>query len=143
MVNINRIKELREEMGWTQAELGDRLNVNGPAVSKYESGRTPLTDETIVKLSEIFDESADYILGISKVRKEKKYKMTLNSKDMEKIKEESKRIKSLMMTSLGMAFDGEISDNETLVKVMAALEEGMILAKEEAKEKYTPKKFKK
>ena len=140
---INRIKELREEMGWTQSDLGDRLNVNGPAVSKYETGRIPLTDETIIKLTKIFDESADYILGVSKVRKEKKYKMALNSKDMEKIKEESKRIKSLMITSLGMAFDGEISDSETLVKVMAALEEGMILAKEEAKEKYTPKKFKK
>lgn len=143
MVIINRIKELREERGWTQEELGKKLNVNAPAISKYENGRTPLTDETIKKLAEIFDESADYILGLSNNRKEKKYKVNLTEKDIAKIKEESNRIRGLMMTSLGMAFDGVIEDEETLAKVMAALEEGMMLAKKEAKEKYTPKKHRK
>lgn len=143
VVTINRIKELREEMGWTQEELGKMLNVNGPAISKYENGRTPLTDETIKKLAEIFDESADYILGLNNTRKEKKYKTTLSQKDVDKIKEESNRLRALMITSLGMAFDGDIQDEETLAKVMAALEEGMVLAKKEAKEKFTPKKYRK
>ncbi len=143
VVNINRIKELRDEKGWTQAELGKMLNVNGPAISKYETGRTPLTDETIRKLAELFDESSDYILGLSNERKVKKHEVKLNKKDMEKIQEESNRIRGLMITSLGMAFDGEIENEETLAKVMAALEEGMILAKKEAKEKYTPKKYRK
>ncbi len=127
-------------MGWNQTELGERLKVNASAVSKYESGRTPLTTETIVKLTEIFDESSDYILGISKTRKEKKHKKPLSPKDMEKIKEESNRIKGLMMTSLGMAFDGEIGDEGTYEKVMSALDCGAKLAKEEAKIKYSAKK---
>jgi transcriptional regulator with XRE-family HTH domain len=140
---MNRIKQLREEKGWTQEDLGHRLKVQKSAVSKYETGRVPLTDETIKKLVEIFDESADYILGLSNVRKDKKYTAKLTEKDIAKIKEESNRIKALMLTSLGMAFDGEIDDEETLAKVMAALEEGMMLAKKEAKEKYTPKKHRK
>lgn len=72
MVCINRIKQLREEKGWTQLELGKLLNVNGPAISKYETGRTPLTDDTLKKLAELFNESTDYILGLSNRRKEKK-----------------------------------------------------------------------
>lgn len=140
---MNRIKQLRDEKGWSQADLGDKLKVQKSAVSKYETGRVPLTDETIRKLVEIFDESADYILGLSNKRKDKTYTATLSPKDVEKIKEESNRLRALMITSLGMAFDGDIDDEETLAKVMAALEEGMVLAKKEAKEKFTPKKYRK
>lgn len=60
---MNRIKSLREEHDMTQSELGRLLNVKDAAVSKYESEKVPLTTETILKLSEIFSVSTDYILG--------------------------------------------------------------------------------
>lgn len=60
---MNRIKSLREEQGMTQSELGKLLGVKDAAISKYESEKVPLTAETILKLSEIFSVSADYILG--------------------------------------------------------------------------------
>ena len=47
---MNRIKQLRTERGWTQEELGEKLNVKRAAISKYESGRIPLTDDTIYPL---------------------------------------------------------------------------------------------
>lgn len=59
---MNKIKELREKKGMKQAELGRLLNVNNSAISKYESGKLQLTDETLVKLSNIFEVSIDYIL---------------------------------------------------------------------------------
>lgn len=65
----NRIKQLREEKGWSQSELGEKLNLQKAAISKYESGKVPLTDLIIEKLVKIFDESSDYILGISSERK--------------------------------------------------------------------------
>ena len=34
---MNRIKQLREERGMTQPELGKVLNVQGAAMSKYEN----------------------------------------------------------------------------------------------------------
>lgn len=59
----NTIKELRTEAGVTQEELGMLLNVQNAAVSKYESGKVPLTGETLLKLSKIFNVSTDYLLG--------------------------------------------------------------------------------
>ncbi|MEG0900365.1 MAG: XRE family transcriptional regulator [Oscillospiraceae bacterium] len=60
---MNRIKELRQTKGWNQSDLGEKLQVQKSAVSKYETGKIPLTDETITKLSKIFEVSADYLLG--------------------------------------------------------------------------------
>lgn len=62
----NTIKELRTEAGMTQEELGMLLNVQNAAVSKYESGKVPLTGETLLKLSKIFNVSTDYLLGLAK-----------------------------------------------------------------------------
>lgn len=62
---MNRVKELREGMGWTQTDLGNKLNVKAAAISKYEKGDVSLTDETIVKLSDIFSVSADYLLFLT------------------------------------------------------------------------------
>lgn len=60
---MNRIKQLREERGITQPALGKVLNVQGAAISKYESERIPLTSDTIKTLAEFFGVSTDYLLG--------------------------------------------------------------------------------
>lgn len=62
---MNKIKQLRIAKGWTQDDLGNKLCVKRAAISKYETGKIPLTDDTIRKLSEIFNESTDYILGLT------------------------------------------------------------------------------
>ncbi len=59
---MNRIKQLRENAGWTQDELADHLSVQRATVSKYETGFTSLTDETLKKLAKIFSVSIDFIL---------------------------------------------------------------------------------
>lgn len=60
---MNRIKQLRERKGLNQEALGKLLGIQQSAVSKYELGKVPLTDEIILRLTEIFHVSADYILG--------------------------------------------------------------------------------
>ncbi|PYG84262.1 DNA-binding XRE family transcriptional regulator [Ruminiclostridium sufflavum DSM 19573] len=65
---MNRVRALRIEKNWTQEELGKRLNVKKSAVSKYEGNKIPLTDETLIRLSQIFNVSIDYILKISDYR---------------------------------------------------------------------------
>lgn len=62
----NRLKSLRKAKGMKQSELGELLNVQDAAISKYESGKIPLTGDTLLKLSEIFNVSVDYLLGLSK-----------------------------------------------------------------------------
>lgn len=60
----NRLKELREENGMKQSELGKLLNVQDAAISKYESGDIPLTGEKIIQLAEYFGVTTDYLLGL-------------------------------------------------------------------------------
>ena len=36
-----KIQALRTTKGWSQDELADKLNTNGPQVSRWENGNTP------------------------------------------------------------------------------------------------------
>lgn len=60
---MNRIKELRKQRGWMQEDLAKALSITRQAVGHYETGLRSLDVETIGKLCEIFDVSADYLLG--------------------------------------------------------------------------------
>lgn len=65
---MNRIRELRKENGWLQAELATRLNVAQQTAARYETEQRQLDPETIHKLCDIFGCTADYLLGRSEVR---------------------------------------------------------------------------
>lgn len=60
---MNCIKQLREKHGLTQTELGKKLGVEKSTISKYEKGSLHLNAKTIAKLCDIFNVSADVILG--------------------------------------------------------------------------------
>ncbi len=59
---MNRVRELRRQHSLTQEELGQKLGVQKAAICKYETGRVSLPPEMLVKLCDIFEVSADYIL---------------------------------------------------------------------------------
>lgn len=66
-----RIKMLRNSVGLTQDELGDKLGVKKAAIQKYESGSiVNLKIETIKKLAEIFEVTPAYIMGWDKFDEE-------------------------------------------------------------------------
>lgn len=65
---MNRIKQLRNEKNIKQDVLANLLNLEVAGVSKLETGRVPLKDEYIIKLSEYFNVSTDYLLGKSNIR---------------------------------------------------------------------------
>ncbi|MBE5734236.1 MAG: helix-turn-helix transcriptional regulator [Clostridiales bacterium] len=60
----DRIKELRIENKLNQSQLAEKCKVKQSCVSKWERGETLPDAQTIILLSEIFNESSDYILGI-------------------------------------------------------------------------------
>lgn len=60
---MNRIRELRMEKGLKQAWLASKLHLTQTAVSNYELGTRDPSVETILELCEIFNCSADYLLG--------------------------------------------------------------------------------
>lgn len=64
----NRIKQLREEYNMTQVRLSIELEVSQETISAYESGKHYPSVAALLRLSEIFHSSCDYILGLSDIR---------------------------------------------------------------------------
>ena len=57
-----KIKQLRQEKGYSQTFLEKRSGVNSKLLSKYENGRIIPTADTLRKLAEGLDISADYLI---------------------------------------------------------------------------------
>lgn len=57
-----RIARLRREQGWSQEELAQQLGVSRQSVSKWESGQSVPDLDKVLRLSEIFGVSTDYLL---------------------------------------------------------------------------------
>ena len=72
---MNRIKQLREEFEFTQQELANKLECSKSVIGLYESGTRKPSMEILIKLSEIFDCSIDYLLGKSDIRNPEKIDM--------------------------------------------------------------------
>lgn len=68
---MNRLKELRLQHGYkSQQELANALFVNQTAVSQWERGVTVPSSQMLVRLSELFGVSIEYMLGSSNTQKE-------------------------------------------------------------------------
>ena len=63
-----RIKDLREERGITQDQLGKALYVSRETVIKWEAGQRDIKTEYTVKLAKYFNVSSDYLIGLIDVR---------------------------------------------------------------------------
>ena len=57
-----RIRRLRVYHGWSQSELAKRIGINKSVIGYYEVGGRFPTCENLIKLSEVFAVSVDYIL---------------------------------------------------------------------------------
>jgi transcriptional regulator with XRE-family HTH domain len=62
----DRIKNLRESQGLTQAELAKKLGITRSSVNAWEMGISTPQVQYIVELSNLFKVSSDFILGIDK-----------------------------------------------------------------------------
>ena len=62
------IKTLREDAGYSQAQLAKKLDVTRSSVNAWEMGLSTPTTQYVVSLARIFHVSADYLLGIESQR---------------------------------------------------------------------------
>ncbi len=62
MILADKIAELRKKNGWSQEELAGQLGVSRQSVSKWESAASIPDLDKILKLSELFGVSTDYLL---------------------------------------------------------------------------------
>lgn len=62
-MNIQRIKEIREDRDLTQKEVSRVLKISQVVYSRYETGIRLMPIDKIAKLAQFYDVSIDYILG--------------------------------------------------------------------------------
>ena len=61
-----RIRDLREDRDFSQAEIAKVIGTTQQQYSKIETGRSDISGEKLILLAEFYNVSADYILGLVK-----------------------------------------------------------------------------
>ena len=62
-----RIRELREDNMFTQQKIAELLNIGQRTYCDYESGKTRVPIDSLIKLASFYNVSMDYISGVSNV----------------------------------------------------------------------------
>lgn len=65
-----RIRELREDNFLTQQKIADLLHIGQRTYADYESGKTRIPVDSLIKLAEYYNVSMDYISGVSNIKNE-------------------------------------------------------------------------
>lgn len=59
-----RLKNMRKNKNWTQAQLAEMLHLTKSVISAYELGSRMPSYEVLIDISKIFKVSTDYLLGV-------------------------------------------------------------------------------
>ncbi len=62
MILADKLIDLRKRSGWSQEELADKLGVSRQSISKWEGAQSVPDMNRILKMSELFGVSTDYLL---------------------------------------------------------------------------------
>ena len=68
-MNIDRLKEIREDNDYKQIDLAKLLKVTQAQYSRYELGVNIIPIEKLVILAKFYNTSIDYLVGITDERK--------------------------------------------------------------------------
>ncbi len=63
-----RLRNLRENKGIKQEDLGKILDLSASTIGMYEQGRRQPDNETLIRMADFFNVSVDYLLGKTEVR---------------------------------------------------------------------------
>ena len=75
-----RIRDLREDKDITQKEISKILNCSQQVYSNYELGQRDIPTYILIELSNFYNVSVDYILGITDNPKIQRQKRELSSR---------------------------------------------------------------
>lgn len=136
---LRRIEELRKQEGISQYKLCKKIDIKQSTYNTWIQRDTSPKADNLVKIAEYFNVSTDYLMnGDTK----DEWKPELTAKDEKDIKQAIEDFKNKLSTA-GVMYDGEPLDDETKDAVLAAVELAERTARLAAKEKFTPKKYKK
>lgn len=64
----DRLKELREEKGYTQLDVSRHIGVPKTTYANYEQGRREVSNDMLAKIASLYGVTTDYLLGLSNRR---------------------------------------------------------------------------
>ncbi|MCO8297331.1 helix-turn-helix domain-containing protein [Tetragenococcus halophilus] len=134
-----RLKDLRKEKSLTQKELSQILKVSQQTIGSWEVGRAEPSTEMLDKLCEFFGVSYDYILGKTDTRKPPYYE--LSEQEKSDIAVQADQLLEGIESGDDLSFYGEPATEEQKERLRIAIRTAMEMNKEEAKKKFTPKKY--
>lgn len=62
MIFADKLISLRKKAGWSQEELAEQMDVTRQSVSKWEGAQSVPDLDKMIRLSELFGVSTDYLL---------------------------------------------------------------------------------
>lgn len=144
------LKKYRSAAGLSQRALAELLNVSQQAVGSWETNRTSPSPETIADIANVLGISSDKLLGVSAKKNPPQSDGTFEPELTEKDELDiSKRLNAVLedlgSTGEALMFDGEPLelDDETRDALIKSIENSIRMGKLIAKQKYTPKKYRK
>lgn len=153
MTFSERLKQLRTERKLTQEMLSKESGLTKSSIAMYETGKRKPKIEVLERLADFFNVDLDYLVGksdrttvIAPPAPQKSDGLPeLNARDERDIQKRLKSMLDDLDPNAGLAYYNgqEPMDDETRDLIRAALENSLRVAKQIAKAKYTPKKYRK
>lgn len=133
MTLVDRIRTLAKQRDMSLPQLEVELGLGNGTISRWRTS-SPNTDK-LQKIADYFNVSMDYLLGRN---------VELSQRDERDIaKRLENALTDLENSQEALMFSGEPLDDETRELLKASLENSIRIAKINAKQKFTPKKYRK
>lgn len=151
MFNKDLILKAIENIGWSKYKLCKEANLAQSTLSDILTGKnTNPRMDTIQKIADALNVSVDTFFdnkiddSINENNKLDNNEVVISKKAERDIQKSlSETLDMLQNSQAGLMFDGEPLDDLTRELLAQSLENSMRMAKKIAKEKYTPKKYRK
>lgn len=141
----DRLKEIMKIHNLKQSDLVEKTGIGKSSISTYLSGEYQPKQDKIIKLSNALDVNPSWLMGydVPMVDNNLNNIPNLTQKDEKDIAKKMNLILEQIDTQDALMFDGEPLDEESKELLRISLENSMRMAKVIAKQKYTPKKYRK
>ena len=130
--------KLRDDRKIKDADVAKATGITKSTFSDWKNGRSEPKLDKLKKIADYFGVPIEYLT----TGKEPASRGRLTAKDERDIKQAIEDFKNRLSTA-GVMYDGEPLDEESQAAILAAVELAERTARIAAKEKFTPKKYKK
>lgn len=129
-----KVKQLRAEKGWSQAELGKKIGKSTRTIASYECGTSyPRKREVYIQLSELFGVNVNYL-------------MTEEDEFMAEVGEKyghrgQVQAETILNQTRELFAGGTLSEHDEIA-FLTEMQQIFLDSKKIAREKFTPKRYK-